>query len=154
MLCSRGEWEHCVPDQQSHTPLSQTWLKGSNLELLNTEGKCWNHVSCSPDWKTQRQMTCLNFYILHRWSLLTHCVSIAFLWFCTWFLLLINSLCTGRGAPHVWEKVLRWLKKDYNRSKDNSTLLSVSKDRDCLAVKSWTAIALQFLRVAGHHYLP
>lgn len=33
-------------------------------------------------------------------------------------------------------------------------LLCVSKDRDCLAVKTWTAKALQFLRVAGHHYLP
>lgn len=77
------------------------------------------------------------------WSLLTHCFSIALLWLGAWSFLLINSLCTGWGAPHVWktsDEVDEW-KKTWNLFQERAQvpLLSVSKDRECLAVKTWTA---------------
>lgn len=120
----------------------------------------YNHISCSPVKQTKKQRQKDKKQTLHRWSLLTKCISIALLRLCTWSFLLVNSLCTRWRAPHDWEKRVEMTGKKkklgpYYNSKGKSTVLSVSKDRACLAARTWTATAQLFgsLREAGHHYL-
>lgn len=90
----------------------------------------------------------------YSWSLLTHCVSIALLRLCAWSFFLINGLCTGWGAPHVWGE--KWVemnqKLGIGASKHESQRFLFSE-----TVWQWkrgTLNSLQFLRVTEHHYIP
>lgn len=138
---------HNVPGQRSHTP---------QQDLTQCKKLCgsWENVEFIFHPHRKKKDTKINdrFYLNRSW-VLTRCIPIALLWLCSWSFLLINSLCTGWGAPHVWKKKVEMNEKTTTFRRKDKPGWSLLAKTSCAAVETWTAAALQFLREAGYHYL-
>lgn len=104
LLCSRGEWESTRCTRPAVTHPSVRLSESDREQLLCTSWPNVVYYLLLYFIHLQLKHTYTHIWILHRWPPLTHCISIALLWFGTWSFLLINRLCTGWGAPHVWKK--------------------------------------------------
>lgn len=98
----REKWKSTQCTGSSHTPLSKTWLNAEGFRAT-TEKLC---ISFSV-MHTNHLQTHIIRFVKTEQTLLTHCISIALFWLCPWSFLLIHSLCTGWGAPHVLIQELR-----------------------------------------------